>query len=465
MNPPRNRAEIVIIGSGITAAAVARSALIENRRRNHQGRVIVLEARNLCSGATGRSGGQIQGSPHEYFDDLQKSVGPARAAAMIRFQISQIQELRELCEIESWDIAEFREIETVDFYLTDDECRAAFEKVRVVKKHVPELGIKAWCAEDARTLFGANKNVKGAVSYPAATMSPYRFVNCVWECLLTRYPTSLSIMTDTAALSIETPITNRYAYEVVTTRGTFECDHVVHATDAFAGELVPGLRGKLTGVLRAMMALTPSVQFSTILSTARSWVVSYGSGLDVATQRPRLHKLPGDIILGGGFSRSEEQGASMIGVYDDSRLDPLPVAHLRGILPTVFDNHQGEESYGWRTKSSWSGTMGVTGDLLPFVGRLDKGLTSRSPHHLYNSPGVVEPGEWISAGYGGQGLGLAWLCGTALGIMIGGTQNNAVPAYPGRPAGPMRQWFPVGLEPTAKRLEEANLSNIVHRFF
>jgi len=75
-------ADVVIIGSGITGAAVARSLLHESSRKvssslkdgnlrlGSQGlpRVVVLEARSLCSGATGRNGGHIKVSPHELFD-------------------------------------------------------------------------------------------------------------------------------------------------------------------------------------------------------------------------------------------------------------------------------------------------------------------------------------------------------------------------------------------------------------
>ncbi|KAI0112783.1 DAO-domain-containing protein [Hypoxylon sp. NC0597] len=442
-NTPTNRAEIVIIGSGITAAAVARSVLLESSRLGIWRRVVVLESRTLCSGATGRSGGQIQGSPHEQFDDLRKSVGYARAASILRFQISQIQELQKLCAAEKWDIAEFREVETVDFYLTDEERDAAFEKVKTVRRYVPELVFRMWCAEDARRYFGANKNVKGAVSYLAATMSPYRFVSCVWKSLLSQYSFFLYMKTNTTVISVQTPVSKDHGYEVITTHETFKCDHVVHATDAFASELIPGLRGKLTGMLGTMVALRPSARFPSV-NGRRSWVISHQHGHDTATERPTSGRRSGD---------------------DDSRLDPLPLAHLHGILPTLFAFSRAQELDGWRNRRTWSGIMGVTGDLLPFVGRLDASLTGRSPGFYYDTPHTVEPGEWISAGYCGKGMAWAWLCGTAVGIRIAGTENEDAPPYPGRPAGPLRQWLPRGLEPTLERLEKADLGNLVHRFF
>lgn len=50
--PPR--AEVVIIGSGITGAAVAWN-LLQSTTTSH-GEIVMLEARQACSGATGRNG-------------------------------------------------------------------------------------------------------------------------------------------------------------------------------------------------------------------------------------------------------------------------------------------------------------------------------------------------------------------------------------------------------------------------
>ena len=46
------QADVVIIGSGITALSVARTLLLESR--NKPLKLLMLEARETCSGATGR---------------------------------------------------------------------------------------------------------------------------------------------------------------------------------------------------------------------------------------------------------------------------------------------------------------------------------------------------------------------------------------------------------------------------
>src|SRR4051812_44305680 len=70
-----DKADIVIIGSGITAAAIARTVLHESHRTGETRRVVVCEARTLCSGATGRNGGHIKASPHELFGRYRTQMG------------------------------------------------------------------------------------------------------------------------------------------------------------------------------------------------------------------------------------------------------------------------------------------------------------------------------------------------------------------------------------------------------
>lgn len=147
------RADIVIVGSGITGAAVARSVLQTGAVQGDgkQGRrVVVLEARTLCSGATGRNGGHIKSSPQELFARLKGSLGPERAAAVTRFQLAHVKVLTELCRAEGWDAAECREVETVDLFLNAEDRDHVFEQVRDLRDWVPELEIETYDAAAAQ---------------------------------------------------------------------------------------------------------------------------------------------------------------------------------------------------------------------------------------------------------------------------------------------------------------------------
>ncbi|KAH8194568.1 hypothetical protein TruAng_011263 [Truncatella angustata] len=455
-----DHADIVIIGSGITGAAVARSILLECERKGETRRVVVLEARTLCSGATGRNGGHIKSSPHELFVRLKDRLGPERAAALTRFQLAHVNVLTELCKAEGWDVAECREVETADLYLDAEDRDKALEEVEEMKKWIPELEIETHDAVSAQKKFEVNRFVVGAISYTAGALWPYRFVATVWKTLLARFEKSLSIETGTAVTDIHEGSDSQSAYNVVTTRGTIRCDHVVHATNGFASQFIPGLRGKMSGFQAHMSAQRPGKQFSNY-NGSRSWSVVYGKAFDYVTQRPTIDGVQGDIMLGGGFDRARDQGMNVIGRWDDSAetFDALTINHITNIFPTIFSPKWGDEQDGGRIKRIWTGIVCLTGDFLPFVGRLDQQLTERRPPSTQPSAGV-SAGEWVAAGYCGDGMVWAWLSGTALGTTIMGSEKDELPAVPGRLPGRVEDWFPRELMPTLERVKKADLVNM-----
>jgi glycine/D-amino acid oxidase-like deaminating enzyme len=308
--------------------------------------------------------------------------------------------------------------------------------------------------------------IVGAISYAAGAIWPYRFVASIWKSLLTRFPSSLSIETNTPVLSITTISTAnsasspaRHPYAVLTRRGSIHARHVIHATNAYSNTLLPGLRGKLAGVLAHMSAQRPG-PFLPDLDGGRSWSVIYGKAFDYVTQRPTSKssdgsKRTGDLMLGGGFARAADQGVGFLGEYNDSKVDALSSAHLMGIFPAIFGKRwRGEVEGGGKEESQatmvWTGILAITGDFCPFVGRLDDRLTGRtlsaSRAALQSTEGKkglgdgtgegegdgwgAEPGEWISAGYCGDGMVWAWLCGSAVAEMVAGKMPNEVDGFP-----------------------------------
>lgn len=146
-----DEADVVVVGSGIAGAAVAWSVLGECRR-GQTPRVVVLEARQLCSGATGRNGGHIKASAHEDFALMTRvGVPPARAAELVRFQLKHLDALVGLCRAEEGlGVAECREVETVDLFVDEGAFRGAVEQVEELRRRVPEFDVSVWDAAEAR---------------------------------------------------------------------------------------------------------------------------------------------------------------------------------------------------------------------------------------------------------------------------------------------------------------------------
>ncbi|EEU41695.1 uncharacterized protein NECHADRAFT_16153, partial [Fusarium vanettenii 77-13-4] len=74
--------DVAIIGSGITGTSVAHTML------NHPSaaglRITILEARNACSGATGRNGGHLVSDTCGRFEDLVNALGVEEAISILR---------------------------------------------------------------------------------------------------------------------------------------------------------------------------------------------------------------------------------------------------------------------------------------------------------------------------------------------------------------------------------------------
>ncbi|KAI5236657.1 nucleotide-binding domain-containing protein [Aureobasidium subglaciale] len=448
--------DVIIIGSGITGAAVARSLLQEGKRNGRDINITILEARDICSGATGRNGGHIKVSPHESFEAFEKKFGTERAVALTKFQLRHLECLTELCRVESFVEAECRVVETVDLFLDQKAFDKACHTLGRMKTLLPEFDMHSYQRKDAREKFAVSDHVVGALSYRAGAIWPYRFVTAVWNKLLQEYAGQITIETNTQVLSVEREQSAGRSYKVCTDRGVIVCNHIVHATNAWMGHLLPSLKSKSTGTRAHMSAQNPGYHGYQGFHGDRSWSIVYGDNdYDYMTQRPSPDGMS-DIMLGGGTFRSKDNGLDQIGVWDDSQIDAFTSAHLAGILPIIFSSKTQQPNTQKSARSlqqHWSGIIALTADSLPFVGELDAGLSGR---------GFVteDASEWISAGYNGQGMVYAWLCGTALGIIITGSELEDIPASPGFPGGVLSEWFPKEMLLDRKRYDKIDILDL-----
>ena len=81
--------DIAVIGSGVSACSVVRHLLTGG----YTGRVVVLEAREVCSGATGRNGGRLHVHAIQDFAKFRKIYGDEAAKKIIRFQLAHYDEM------------------------------------------------------------------------------------------------------------------------------------------------------------------------------------------------------------------------------------------------------------------------------------------------------------------------------------------------------------------------------------
>lgn len=503
--------EILIIGSGITGTSIARQILRTSETLGTSvktPKILMVDARALVSGATGRNGGHINETGFAEYPHLKESFGKDAAVKITKFRLDHLATILKVAEDEGLVGGErdsqARIVES--HYPVFDQD--AFEEIKNGCMEMKEdLGrtVAAWRVVDAKTPWGKQEleqagfaTAFGSIVFRAGAVWPYRLVTGLQDNLLRDFPENFSIAPHTPVTSI-TKATDG-SLSVQTSRGVVKAKHVVHATNSHLAHLLPELRGRVLPVRGQMSAQKTPFWFphhgEDILNNGRSWCFEYGIGFDYLTQLPL--KQPsntmssnqsterqafgqglgtpayegGEMMLGGGFAQTDYRGLNEIGVTDDSSLNPLATKHLTSTFSKCFSYSDEyltahEPDNGFKVKAMWTGIMGFSIDALPWVGRLGQRLprpdaASLKPQRKTvrwasstppNSPLPVEAAgsEWVCGGYSGEGMVNAWGCGKALAIMLMGREREEK----------LFEWFPEEMLVTARRLGKGRLEDQV----
>lgn len=250
--------------------------------------------------------------------------------------------------------------------------------------------------------------VAGAVLHPAGTIWPYRVVTSVFYDLLTRYPSRLSIETNSPVTEVTytQSVDSKYPYTLTTPRGTICATQIAYCTNGYTGHLLPALRGVLFPMKGTMtvqdLTATPSVSKR---GSTTSWAIHYTPYYDTATGTFADGLIYGmqNAKTGWHFFGGERSPLEQLLSSDDATLSQSSVQFLQESLDSLFGLQEPTRTL----VGAWSGIMGFTSDALPLVGKLPPTITSRDGQ-----------GEWVSGGYNGYGMPTAWLAGESLGLMI-----------------------------------------------
>ncbi|KAK7998449.1 ADP-ribosylation factor GTPase-activating protein GCS1 [Apiospora arundinis] len=464
-------ADVVIIGSGVAGTSVAWHLLMEHKNNSttKMPKVAMLEARQACSGATGRNGGHIRPSTYEDYEVNKQFTTKEEAAKIAKLRVHHVDALiraaNKLPEA-ARKASSVREVDSLDVFFEEDKWARALEQYETLKKEIPEIAAEfgRLDREEARRI-SLMPNAVGALSGTgkvAGAIWGYRFITNSLKMLLDTYP-SLSLDTNTTAMEVKALKGSTHNFEVTTSRGSILTNHVVHASNSWAPHFVPILGNTLGGGILATSAQLggaglpkagewPAYQ-NVSLPGGRAWSIFANGGLDYIVQNPEF----GEYIVGGGAGISQTDKASDLSPYDDSGFPARPLAaYLNGALSSYFgyDNWGAERTdyptnlhkdiYQGRTKRTWTGIEGFTADQLPLVGPLSTQQTQRA---------VANPAagkEWVTAGYNGEGMTYAWLSGKALSQMLQSHQANKTTDEA------LFEWFPKAFLPSDARLQKQN---------
>ncbi|KAF7292855.1 FAD-dependent protein [Mycena indigotica] len=439
--------DVVVIGSGITGAAVAHTLFSTGKLP----KVVLLEARDACSGATARNGGHITPNLFHDYQDLKTAYGGDVAKQIIHFRLGHLQELLKVATAEDILVdSQCRKVETYDLFLDEDKYETAKVNLDAYLKDFPEQVSNWRIVKNIESLQVSPEVIVGAITTTAGAIHPYRFVTSLLSRLLSKFPQNFQLFTNTPCVSIASDSSR---YIVVTPKGTIRTKHVVHATNGWASHLLPKLRGKIVPVRGHMSAHRPGTGLGSFPDTdsvqtlaekkdswlgTRSFVMSGANTYNYLTQQPpssastsggAFPPSNGELMFGGGLALSLATILPELGVADDHKPIDLAVgAYLGGAVSMYFGNQWGSEGQAeskseaeeinpGRVLKVWTGILGISADRQPWVGRLPTKITDRREPKA-QSMSLAAPGEWIAAGYTGEGMVHAYLSGKAVANMI-----------------------------------------------
>ncbi|KAJ4152398.1 hypothetical protein NW754_004193 [Fusarium falciforme] len=402
--------DYIIIGSGVAGCGVVKS-LLENSSPA-QSSVTVLEARGLCSGATGRNGGQLVKPYPSRFVQLAQDFGIEVAVKVFRLANHTLEEMHKLADSYDDQLREdaaARRVTKMVAFMDQRSWIQGQKDAKFYEEHMPEeRGLFKFLTKEQMKKEWNVKGAYGGLSFPSGVCWPYRLITGVFKRLQDQFPDRLNIETNTPVTTIlyDDKTDAKYPYIITTPRGIVKAAHVIHCTNGHTGHLLPRLRGKIFPMREAMSAQHVGDKMPD-MSDQMSWTFLEEPKFDSKTGMIRIgwvyglqNRNNGGFWIGGEDRRPEEMIAS-----DDSVISIQGKVDLETKLTQVF-------SHNWvpkqpRIQGIWTGIMASTGDTLPFVGNLPASVTGR--------PGK---GEWIAGGWNQYGMTNGLTCGEALGRMV-----------------------------------------------
>ncbi|KAI0038501.1 DAO-domain-containing protein, partial [Auriscalpium vulgare] len=333
--PPH--ADVVIIGSGITGTACAR-ALLAHPRADGPLSVVMLEARETCSGATGRNGGHVNPPLFHDYAELKEEHGIDAARMILRFRLAHLGELQRVAEEEgATAFSQIRDVESFDVHFEPERYEEGKAALEMWRTDMPEEAREVYAVdgEDAAKRFRLSPQIAGVISAPAGAVHGYRLVTSILSNLLKRYADAFRLRTQTPCTAIDAPSASSPHYTLHTPAGTLTATHVIHATNGWSPHLLPGMRTKILPVRGHMSAQRPGRALAaSMLSGARSHVLYAGPlGYDYLTQLPGPR---GALLFGGGAAQAGHMILPEVGCADDAGMNMGIASHIGGALPEYF---------------------------------------------------------------------------------------------------------------------------------
>lgn len=399
--------DVVIIGSGYSGCSVASNMYLERVLPNKQS-VVMLEGRDVCSGASGRNGGHIRSFYHTHQKQYIDSYGKQIAAQLAVFEHEEIFKVKKLTEKHKIDCdfdfrtscQTFNDPKTVATALDNFY---AFQNNEFIPKNIRNL-VKIHFQPESNEVSEHNTN-SFVITAPTCSVWPYKLITSL---LLKCIEKGLNLQTYTMVETVK-PYSSediKDGWIVQTNRGTIKCKKIVCATNAWTRALLPEFRNKIVPVKGCVSHIKP--QSKTTGKLKYNYYHTFQHESDYVTAHKDMSMIAGG---GGPTYLNYPNSIEMFNNADDSY---APEETLR-----YFENYPNKMYPGFAkdlkfvNDYTWTGCMAYTNDEFPFVGDL-------SPFGRKNM--------YIIAGFTGHGMPRIWSCGKFVAGLLEGYSKVTIPS-------------------------------------
>ncbi|KAK3713188.1 hypothetical protein LTR37_008621 [Vermiconidia calcicola] len=381
--------DVVIVGAGYAGASLAHHLLEKQRNFDSKLSIAILEAREACSGATGRNGGHLKPDPYSRAGSALKTHGKKAAEEVVSFEFRHLKAIGDLIKRGNIDC---------DFFLTRATDVCLYDKARdEIKAKLDSLttaGISAvddvfYSSESTAEAVSGVKGARGAFSCTSAHLYPYKLIS---HLLAQAVSEGVNLQTHTPVTSVSSQSDSGGLWTIGTPRGYTKATNIIYASNGYTSALLPEFKDKIVPV-RGICSriITPDCR-PPLLSNAyvlrfSDWEYDY-----------LIPRTDGSIVVGGARRDYHHDLKSWFGDHDDSSLMESASEYFDGYMQRHF--HGWEES-GAKTDRVWTGIMGYTTDGYPFVGEVPS-----------------KPGQYICAGFNGHGMPQVFLSAKAVAAMV-----------------------------------------------
>ncbi|CAM9091751.1 unnamed protein product [Ectocarpus fasciculatus] len=368
-------ASVVVIGAGITGASAA----------YHLGRhgidSVLLDRGSICGGATGRNGGFLAPGIADSVAHSVETFGADTTRRLYQYT-EHCTDLIEAFVSEHGVDCELRFGGEAILAVTAEEA-AALQSTHGALVETCGADVEWWDRETCRERTKSNSYQGGIFKKHCGNLWPVKLVVAIVQQAVLR---GANMQSHTAVLSVRRN-ESMDSCIVETDRGEIVCDHVVHATNAWASELIPGLADVITPVRNQVIMTAPA---------PRMWDFGLcaNQGYEYFMQRP-----DGRLLLGGMRNLSE---TAEWNCKDEAQTSAN--SNVSSALRSYFQTHF-EELAAVETEHEWIGVLGFSRDRNPLIG-----------------PMRSRPGEFIAAGFSGHGMPYTFLAGKNVADMIHGQE-------------------------------------------